>query len=180
MPGFRASNYQGPRARQQGAGGTAPEGRAGGSVVHKYLETERAREREIQRKKKEIMASKARREKKRREIKDAAISKTPRVSYVKKPFSARSKISMALTMAALLLGGAGIWAAVKTQGQATITHGAMGFCSIFLSVTAIWYGGISFLEDDKNYILARLGIAVSVLMLAGWAVVIAAGLGGLG
>ena len=69
---------------------------------------------------------------------------------------------------------------MTTQGQATLTHGAMGLCSMLLSVAAIWYGGISFLEDDKNYILARLGIALGVLMLAGWAAVVAIGLGGLG
>jgi len=171
----RASNYQGPRAGQRGSS----TGREMG-VIEKYLEPKREKEREIQRKKKEIMASKARRKKNRREIKEAAISRTPRVSYVRKPFAARSKMSMLLTVAALLLGGTGLYAAVRTQGQANLTHSAMGLCSMFLSVFAIWYGGISFLEDDKNYILARLGIGISILMLVGWAVVIAVGLGGLG
>ena len=150
------------------------------SILQKYLEPEREREREIQRRKKEIMASRARKEKNRREIKELAVSRTPRVSYVRKPFAVRSKMSMLLTTAALLLGGGGIYGAVRTQGQATLTHGAMGLCSILLSITAVWYGGISFLEDDKNYILARLGIGISVLMLAGWVVVVAVGLGGLG
>ena len=150
------------------------------SVIQKYLEPQREREREIQRRKKEIMASKARKEKNRREIKETALTKSSRVSYVRKPFAARSKMSMVLTVAALLLGGGGLYGAVTTQGQATLTHGAMGLCSMLLSVAAIWYGGMSFLEDDKNYILARLGIALGVLMLAGWAAVVAIGLGGLG
>ena len=85
---------------------------------------------------------------------------------------------MVLTVAALLLGGGGLYGAVTTQGQATLTHGAMGLCSIFLSVIAIWYGAISFLEDDKNYILAKLGIGVSVLMLAAWTGIIMIGLRG--
>ena len=77
------------------------------SVIQKYLEPQREREREIQRRKKEIMASKARKEKNRREIKETALTKSSRVSYVRKPFAARSKMSMVLTVAALLLGGAG-------------------------------------------------------------------------
>lgn len=183
---MRASSYQGPRVRQSGspagqpkAGGAGMEDGQQTSILQKYLEPQREREREIQRKKKEIMASKARKEKNRREIKEAAITRTSRVSYVRKPFASRSKISMFLAAAALVLGGGGIYVAVKTQGQATLTHGAMGMCSMVLSAAAVWYGGISFLEDDKNYILARLGIFFGVLMLAGWAAVIVIGLGGL-
>jgi len=150
------------------------------SILQKYLEPRREREREIQRRKKEIMASKARKEKNRREIRETAIARTPRVSYVRKPFAVRSKIAMALAAAALLFGGGGLYGAVKTQGQATLTHGAMGLCSMILAAVAVWYGGISFLEDDKNYTLARLGIVLGVLMLAGWIAVVVIGLGGLG
>ena len=49
------------------------------SVIQKYLEPQREREREIQRRKKEIMASKARKEKNRREIKETARSEERRV-----------------------------------------------------------------------------------------------------
>ncbi|MCI8886456.1 MAG: calcium:proton exchanger [Hungatella sp.] len=108
-------------------------------------------------------------------MKEAAAS---RVSYVRKPFAIRSRMSILLALAALSLGGAGIYQGVVTQGQAALVSGALGFCSIFLSVLALWYGGISFLEDDKNYILAKLGIALSVLLLAGWTAVITIGLGG--
>ncbi len=146
------------------------------SVLRKYLEPDREREQELQRRKKEIMAAKqARKEKNLKEMKELAAS---RVSYVKKPFAVRSKMSMILTAAALALGGGGIYQAVTTQGQASITFGAMGFCSIFLSVIAIWYGIIAFWEDDKNYILAKLGIGVSLLMLAAWTGIIIIGLRG--
>ena len=120
-------------------------------------------------------AKQARKEKNLKEMKELAAS---RVSYVKKPFAVRSKMSMILTAAALALGGGGIYQAVTTQGQASITFGAMGFCSIFLSVIAIWYGIIAFWEDDKNYILAKLGIGVSLLMLAAWTGIIIIGLRG--
>ena len=146
------------------------------SVLRKYLEPDGEREREIQKRKKEIMAARqARKDRNIREMKELAAS---RVSYVRKPFAARSKMSMILTAAALALGGVGIGEAVTTQGQAGLPYGAMGLCSIFLSVIAIWYGAISFLEDDKNYILAKLGIGVSVLMLAAWTGIIMIGLRG--
>lgn len=176
-PHVRSSNYQGPRSREPGYGQAEGVQRLSTGILQKYLEPDKDRERELQQKKKEIMASKARKEKNRREVKEAAAG---RVSYVRKPFARRSKMSIILTAAALLLGGGGIYVATATQGQATLTHGAMGFCSIFLSAVAIWYGGISFLEDDKNYILAKLGIGISILMLAAWAFIIFIGLGGLG
>ncbi len=67
---------------------------------------------------------------------------------------------------------------VTTQGQAELVCGALGFCSVFLSLIAVWYGGISFLEENKNYILAKLGIATGVLLLAAWTYIIIMGLGG--
>ena len=60
----------------------------------------------------------------------------------------------------------------------SLTSGAFGFCSLLLSLIAVWYGIISFWEDDKNYILAKLGIAIGGLLLMGWTAVIIIGLGG--
>lgn len=174
------------RAEISGSG-RRPEGGYGGreqeslayernSVLRKYLEPDREREQEIQKRKKEILAARqARKERNIREMKELAAS---RVSYVRKPFAARSKMSIILTIAALALGGVGIGEAVTTQGQAGLPYGAMGLCSIFLSVIAVWYGAISFLEDDKNYILAKLGIGISVLLLAAWTGIIIIGLRG--
>ena len=175
--GVRSSSYQGPRAREWTSRQTEGSRELGSRILQKYLEPERDREREIQQKNKEIMASKARKEKHRREVKEAAAT---RVSYVRKPFAGRSKMSAILIGAALLLGGTAICSAVATKGQATLTHAAMALCSMFLSVIGIWYGGISFLEDDKNYILAKLGIGLGIAMLAGWAVIVFMGFGGFG
>ncbi len=101
-----------------------------------------------------------------------------RVSYVRKPFARRSRISFILAAEALIFGGAGLYRGVTTQGQAELVCGALGFCSVFLSLIAVWYGGISFLEENKNYILAKLGIATGVLLLAAWTYIIIMGLGG--
>ena len=135
-------------------------------ILKKYLEPDRDREREIEKKKREIMAAKqAREERRRKEMKEQAAS---RVSYVRKPFARRSRISFILAAEALIFGGAGLYRGVTTQGQAELVCGALGFCSVFLSLIAVWYGGISFLEENKNYILAKLGIATGVLLLAAW------------
>ena len=174
-----------PRQKERESRGRQTFGRESGdrgpsgyenSILRKYLEPDREREQELQRRKKEIMAARqARKEKNIKEMKELAAS---RVSYVKKPFAVRSKMSMILTVASLLLGGSGLYQAVTTQGQASVTYGAMGFCSIFLSVIAVWYGVISFWEDDKNYLLAKLGIGVSLLVLAAWTGIIIIGLRG--
>lgn len=145
-------------------------------ILQNYLESDRDREREIEEKKKEIMAAKqAQKERRQKERKELAAT---RVSYVRKPFARRSRMSILLAAAALALGGGGIFQAVRTQGQAPLACGAMGLCSILLSLLAVWYGGISFLEDDKNYILAKFGIVLGILMLAGWAMIVWSGLGG--
>ncbi len=164
-----SSNYREPdlRNRELGAEQVA-------SLLQQYLQPNVEREKELQERKKEIMESKARRELNRRVVKETAAT---RVSYVKKPFARRSRISFILTAAALSLGGVGIYQGVATQGNASLTYGAMGLCSIFLSAIAILYGGFSFLEQDKNYILAKFGIGISVMMLIGWTVVIIVGLG---
>ena len=42
----------------------------------------------------------------------------------------------------------------------------------------LWYGCISFLEQEKNYILAKAGIGVSGLIVILWFVLILIGLRG--
>lgn len=146
------------------------------SIIQKYLEPEGDREKELEARKREIMAAKqAKEERRRKGQKEAAAS---RVSYVRKPFAKRSRMSILLAAAALALGGAGIYEGVVTQGQTALRSGAFGFLSMFLSLIAVWYGIISFWEDDKNYILAKLGIVLGVLLLIGWTAVIIIGLGG--
>lgn len=146
------------------------------SIIQKYLEPDGNHERELELRKREIMAAKQAKEEQRRKLgKETAAS---RVSYVRKPFARRSRMSVLLSAAALILGGAGIYEGVATQGHTSLTSGAFGFCSLLLSLIAVWYGIISFWEDDKNYILAKLGIAIGGLLLMGWTAVIIIGLGG--
>lgn len=132
------------------------------------LETRSMREEEQER----FEARNMRKERNRREIKEAAAS---RVSYIKKPFARRSKMSIFLAAAALGLGAAGIYGGVVTQGQAALTSAALGLCSMITAVLAVWYGAISFLEEEKNYVLARVGIVVGGILLAVWIATIVIG-----
>ena len=38
--------------------------------------------------------------------------------------------------------------------------GAYGFSSMAAAIMGLWYGILSFTEDDCNYILARIGMAL--------------------
>ena len=74
--------------------------------------------------------------------------------------------------------GVGLAGSVRTQGQAALTAGALGLCSLLVSLTAVWYGIRSFREKDKNYILARIGTGVSVVLIVVWIIMIIVGMRG--
>lgn len=120
----------------------------------------------------------ARRRRKEQNIREAREAAANRVSYVRKPLAKRSLFGIGFLTAAILLGVLGIRGAVVTQGQAELTSAAMVLCSMVLTVVALWYGGISFLEKEKNYILARVCIGVGGILLIAWAVMIIMGMQG--
>lgn len=103
---------------------------------------------------------------------------TNRVSYVKKPFAENSRYCIGLAAVALVFLGVGLAGAVRTQGQAALTAGALGFCSLLVSLTAVWYGIRSFREKDKNYILARIGTGIGGVLIVAWIIMIIAGMRG--
>ncbi len=120
-------------------------------------------------------ALKARRERKEKHIREQREAAAGRVSYVKKPLSARSCVCMLLTAASLLLGYASLYCGVTTRGQAALLAGALGLCSILCCLVSAGYGISSFWEKDKKYILARLGLGLDLAVLAAWAVIIIIG-----
>ena len=96
-------------------------------------------------------------------------------SYIKKPLAALGYPCMGLTLSAMLLGGAGMALSVRNQGNTPLAALAMCFCSLLLSVSALLYGRKALKEEEKNYILARIGIVVSGLLLIWWLVMILIG-----
>ena len=101
-----------------------------------------------------------------------------KISYVRKPLARRSFMSVGLAAAGLVLFAAGIWMGVRYQGQAPLNAAAVGFSSLLFSLVGLWYGCISFLEQEKNYILAKAGIGVSGLIVILWFGLILIGLRG--
>ncbi|MCB7320986.1 hypothetical protein [Lacrimispora sp. 210928-DFI.3.58] len=98
-----------------------------------------------------------------------------KISYVKNPFAKHSYYCLGLAVISLGLGIASIYLSVIQAGQGGLNTGALGFSSIVASLMGIWYGILSFGEKERNYILARIGIAVSIVLLIVWAVIIITG-----
>ena len=65
-----------------------------------------------------------------------------------------------------------------SNGQAALSSAAFGFCSILFDISSLWYGIISFLEEEKNHMIARITVILSGLMLAGWIITIIMGIRG--
>ena len=58
----------------------------------------------------------------------------------------------------------------------TLNTGAYGFSSLAAALMGLWYGARSFMEKDRNYILAKIGISISVVLVIVWAVIIITGI----
>ena len=166
--GFKGAQERRERVKEQGGRNQVEyelvEGRYGGLEIRKHEIDADRRKREKEEARKELEARKKRKEQNLEQAREAAAS---RVSYVRKPVARRSFFSVGMLVVALLLGFAGIYWAVATKGQAPMTSAAMVFCSF-----------ISFLEEGRNYVLARICIAASTMLMAAWAVTIFIGVRG--
>ncbi len=117
-----------------------------------------------------------RRKRKEQNIREMKAASANRVSYVRKPLAKGSFWAVGFLAASIVMGGLAIYGGVVTQGQAALQAAALGLCSMVFAVVAVWYGGISFLEKEKNYILARIVIGMGAAVLVGWTVTIVMGM----
>ena len=100
------------------------------------------------------------------------VQETPKkVSYIRKPLAKHSKWSLGLCAAGLLLFAGTLYITVWEQGQSGMYAGALGFSSL-----GLWYSICALLEKEKNYILARISLPVSGILLIIWLVMIIIGL----
>lgn len=125
-------------------------------------------------------ARRAREERKARNIREAKerAKVEKRVSYVKKPFAKNSFFCIGLSAASLALL---VWAladSIYAQGQSGLKVAAMGICSMVVSGFAAWYGRLSMLEKEKNYILARIGTGIAAVVFVLWLIMIIIGMRG--
>lgn len=101
-----------------------------------------------------------------------------KVSYIRKPFARRSFMCLGLALAALVLAVIGVASSVMTAGNAELNVAAVCFCSLLIALVSLLYGALSFLEREKKYILSKIGMAVSGLLILIWVVLIIIGFGG--
>lgn len=101
-----------------------------------------------------------------------------KVSYIRKPLAKRSFLSAGLAAAGLALFAATVFMGVRAQGQTPLNAAAMGFSSLLCALFGLWYGAVSFLEKEKNYILSKVGVAVNGILLILWFVLILIGMRG--
>ena len=99
-----------------------------------------------------------------------------KVSYVRNPFAKNGYYCLALAVLSLALGGAGMYLSVASAGQGGLNTGALGFSSIAAALMGLWYGVCSFTEKDRNYILAKIGLSISLVLLIVWGVIIITGI----
>ena len=92
-----------------------------------------------------------------------------KVSYVKNPLAKNSFYCLGLGIVSLLLGALSMYFSVRNAG-------AYGFSSMAAAIMGLWYGILSFTEDDCNYILARIGMALEGIILLIWVIIIFTGI----
>ena len=95
-----------------------------------------------------------------------------KVSYIRHPFAKNSYFSLGLGLVCMLLATGTMIVSVRNAGQAGLVTGALGFSSIVAAVMGIWVGFISFMEKEKNYILAKIGVGIALVVIIFWLMVL--------
>lgn len=119
----------------------------------------------------ERQALRARRERKEKNIREQKEAAAGRVSYVRKPLSARSIIGMVLAVISLVLGAFCIYLGYLTYGQTPFAAGGPALCSILCDLVALCYCIGAFRERERNPVLAKFAIVLCLLLAAGWAAI---------
>lgn len=101
-----------------------------------------------------------------------------KISYIRKPLAKRGKMALALALAATALGALCVWLAVRGNGSAGLYVGALGVSSLLFALVSMWYGWLAFLERNRNYLMARISLAVSGLWTLFWVCMAIIGLKG--
>ncbi|MGN0159717.1 MAG: calcium:proton exchanger [Brotaphodocola sp.] len=99
-----------------------------------------------------------------------------KISYIKKPFARKSFASLGFLAVALVSFAMSIGLSVQNQGNGEVNVAAWGLTSMIFAVTAIVYGVGSFLEKEMNYILSKISLVISSLLLILWIGMMIAGL----
>ncbi len=99
-----------------------------------------------------------------------------KVSYVKNPLAKNSFYCLGLGIVSPSFRCLKYVFSVRNAGQGGLNTGAYGFSSMAAAIMGLWYGILSFTEDDCNYILARIGMALEGIILLIWVIIIFTGI----
>lgn len=106
--------------------------------------------------------------------------KKQKISYIRKPFARRSFVALPFGAAALVCCIVSLALSVRLQGSGGLNVAAWGLSSMIFSVVALVYGLLSFLEKEKNYILARIAAGIGGVLAVFWICLTIVGLFGKG
>lgn len=98
-----------------------------------------------------------------------------KISYIKKPMANQSYMCLLLASISLLLFLIGMAIGIKSHGNIPLGGVAVCFSSLIFSAVGIRYGILSFKEQEKNYILAKVGTIISGIFAILWLVIILIG-----
>lgn len=101
-----------------------------------------------------------------------------KISYIRKPFARKSLVSLPFALLALVSCAASLAISVQHQGSGDINVAAWGVTSMIFAVIALCYSITSFVEQEKNYILSKISLVISVLLLVFWVCMVVVGLVG--
>lgn len=99
-----------------------------------------------------------------------------RISYIRKPFARKSFVALSFAVAALVCCVVSLGLSVRQQGHGDVNIAAWAVSSIVFSVVALVYGGVSFLEKEMNYILAKLSMVTGAVLFVFWLCLLLVGL----
>ena len=98
-----------------------------------------------------------------------------KISYIRRPFAKRSRICLPLALISLAFCVVSFTLSVQQQGQGGLNIAAWGVSSLLFAVVALAYGGLSLLEKEKNYLLAKIGMWTAGILVILWICVVVAG-----
>lgn len=102
--------------------------------------------------------------------------KQRRISYIKKPIARRSIIAILLAAAAFLCTGVSLGISVNAQGSGGVEVACWAVWGIANAAFSLWYGLLSFMEKEKNYVLTKIGMGISGTLLVFWICVLISGI----
>jgi len=91
-----------------------------------------------------------------------------KISYIKKPFARRSLVCLPAAVTALLLAAVSLGLSIRHAGQGELNVAAWGFSSLLFAAAGLYYGLTSFLEKEMNFLLAKIGVGISGVLLLFW------------